>query len=271
LLETTLFLEAFTYIIMKIFRVFALSLVSLQSEFVNGFQLHTGRASSLQTRSIQPVGDNSMTSLAAEKRELNWPSLPVQLMLAATLLTVNPVSSNAYSTSDYASDAVVEALGSIKSAKGDKAKSFAAFEEVAKIITEGKGVGGNVNYAGVTLERGEVADEDTSIYNPGLTLLTESEKTKLVEAIVDSKQKGIKMKAWDQNNEYAFEFLKTNLDPLHVYELRPYLSIFPFYSAGVYLLTLFVQQTFRSLFETAYIVGVIAVFAPAILLIATGP
>jgi len=256
---------------MKIFRVFALSLVSLQSEFVNGFQLHTGRASSLQTRSIQPVGDNSMTSLAAEKRELNWPSLPVQLMLAATLLTVNPVSSNAYSTSDYASDAVVEALGSIKSAKGDKAKSFAAFEEVAKIITEGKGVGGNVNYAGVTLERGEVADEDTSIYNPGLTLLTESEKTKLVEAIVDSKQKGIKMKAWDQNNEYAFEFLKTNLDPLHVYELRPYLSIFPFYSAGVYLLTLFVQQTFRSLFETAYIVGVIAVFAPAILLIATGP
>lgn len=196
-------------------------------------------------------------------------TVPVQLMLAATLALGSPV--NAYDESDYASEAVTEAIQELNDAAGNTAKSFTAFEDIAKIITEGKGIGGNVNYQGVNLERGLVAGEDTSIYNPGLTLLTESEKERLVEAVIMNKQKALSTKTWDDNNQYAFEFLKQKLDPLHTYELKPYLSIFPVYAAVVYLFALFVQQNLRSLFTPAYIACALAVFGPAIVLIATGP
>lgn len=68
----------------------------------------------------------------------------------------------------------------------------------------------------MALERGYVADEDTSIYNPGLTLLTESEKERLVEAIVNSRQGGLKQGQWNENNQFAYEFLKEKLDPFHM-------------------------------------------------------
>ena len=178
---------------------------------------------------------------------------------------------NAYDPSDYASETVTAAVTSLKEAEGDVSKSFQAFEEIAAIIAEGKGIGGSVNYNGVQLERGYIADEDTTIYNPGLTLLTESEKDRLVEALVKNRKAGLEKNAWSNDNELGFTELKSKLDPLFMWELRGYLKILPFYGAAVYLATFFVQQNLRQVFPAAYIIGAIAVFAPIAGLIAAGP
>ena len=56
-----------------------------------------------------------------------------------------PVS--AYDTSDYASETVQEVLQSLKTSSGNEDATFKTFENIAGIITEGKGVGGMVNYS----------------------------------------------------------------------------------------------------------------------------
>lgn len=124
---------------------------------------------------------------------------------------------------------------------------------------------------GVQLERGYVADEDTSIYNPGLTLLTESEKERLVDAIIQSRKAGLSANSWSENNEFAYDFLKGSLDPLHMNELSGFLGFVPFYGAILYLGVLAIQQNLRSLFVPAYLVGVVAFFGPILALIAAGP
>jgi len=124
---------------------------------------------------------------------------------------------------------------------------------------------------GVQLDRGYVADEDTSIYNPGLTLLTESEKERLVDAVIQSRKAGLANGQWSENNEYAFDFLREKLDPLHMVELSGFLKFVPFYGAFLYLAVLGVQQFVRDLFPVAYLVGVLAFFGPIIGLIAAGP
>ena len=192
----------------------------------------------------------------------------------ASAVAFSPVldgPANAYDPSDYASETVTAAVTSLKEAQGDASKSFQAFEEIAAIIAEGKGIGGSVNYNGVQLERGYIADEDTTIYNPGLTLLTESEKDRLVEALVKSRKAGLEKNAWSKDNELGFTELKSKLDPLFMWELRGYLKILPFYGAAVYLATFFVQQNLRQVFPAAYIIGAVAVFAPIVGLIAAGP
>jgi len=173
----------------------------------------------------------------------------------------------AYDPSDYASDTVQAAVQSLKDAKS--AESIVkAYENIAEIITEGKGVGGAINFKGVQLDRGYVADEDTAIYNPGLTLLTESEKDRLVEAVIDAKKNAA---SWDVDAQAGFDFLREKLDPLHMYELSGYLKIVPFYGAALYLGVLAVQQLARDLFPVAYIAGVVAIFGPAVALILLGP
>ena len=123
---------------------------------------------------------------------------------------------------------------------------------------------------GVHLDRGYVADEDTSIYNPGLTLLTESEKERLVEAVITARREGLQKNAWSENNEFAFEFLREKLDPFHMTELRGFLSFAPFYAGLLYLGVLGVQQFARGAFQIAYLVGVAAFFLPIVALIAAG-
>jgi hypothetical protein len=123
---------------------------------------------------------------------------------------------------------------------------------------------------GVQLDRGYVADEDTSIYNPGLTLLTESEKERLVEAVIDARKVGLSTGQWSENNEFAFDFLREKLDPFHLVELSGYLKIVPFYAGVLYLGVLAVQQVSRSSFQIAYLVGVAAFFLPIFALIAAG-
>jgi len=104
-----------------------------------------------------------------------------------------------------------------------------------------------------------------------LTLLTESEKERLVEGIISNRKIGITTGQWNENNEFAYDFLKGRLDPLHMYELSGFLNFVPIYGAILYLTVLAIQQNIRSLFIPAYLVGVVAFFAPILALVAAGP
>mmetsp|Transcript_106061 Transcript_106061/g.306775 ORF Transcript_106061/g.306775 Transcript_106061/m.306775 type:complete len:244 (-) Transcript_106061:129-860(-) len=235
--------------------VFLFGLLSQCTDALVSPQSSTGRRS------------GSSTSLNAQK----IPKAVASSMLATSLMISSLQPVQAYDASDYASETVKEAVQSLKDASGNVDATFKVYENIAGIITEGKGVGGMVNYKGVQLERGYVADEDTSIYNPGLTLLTESEKERLVEAVIDSRKAGLKAGQWSENNEFAYEFLKGRLDPLHMAELSGFLGFVPFYGGILYLAVLAVQQNLRGLFTPAYIVGVVAFFGPILALIAAGP
>jgi len=199
-------------------------------------------------------------------------SLGIVLLLSCYIVFNSPLfSAPAFAFEDYASDTVAAAVQNLNDAVGDKDKSFLALKNVAEIITDGKGVGGSLSYSGVQLERGLVADEDTSIYNPGLTLLSESEKQSLVDAVIQNRKSNMLQNSWSEDNQRGYAFLKQNLDPFHTVELKGYLKILPYYGAAVYLVTLFVQQNARQLFTAAYIAGVVAIFAPVIVLISNGP
>ena len=175
-------------------------------------------------------------------------SLALTLSLTP-ILTSNPQIVNAYEESDYASETVTNVVSQLKSTAGDVDGTFKTLEDVAKIITEGKGVGGTLTYDGVKLSEGSfVSDEDTTIYNPGLSLLTSSEKERLVSAIIENRKMGLSTQHWSENNEYAFDFLKQKLDPLHMHELEGYLGILPFWGAALYLVALFVQKNARGIF-----------------------
>ena len=179
----------------------------------------------------------------------------------------------AYEPTDYASETVQLSLRALQDASsstsgGSVEATVQAYESIAAIIIEGKGVGGQINYQGIALDRGYVADEDTTIYNPGLTLLTESEKDRLVEAVIQSKQVA---SSWNGDAQAGYEFLVEKMDPLHMYELRGYLKIVPFYAAAVYVGVLAVQQLARDMFPAAYFLGVAAIFVPALVLVSLGP
>ena len=101
--------------------------------------------------------------------------------------------------------------------------------------------------------------------------MTESEKERLVDAVIRNRKGNIQQNSWSEDNELGYDFLKTKLDPFHTVELKGYLGILPIYGAAVYLATLFVQQNARQFFSVAYVVGALAVFAPIVVLIAKGP
>ena len=68
----------------------------------------------------------------------------VAIAIATASTTLQPA--NAYIPSDYASETVQSALKDLKSASGKADETFKIYESIAAIITEGKGVGGQVNY-----------------------------------------------------------------------------------------------------------------------------
>jgi hypothetical protein len=208
-------------------------------------------------------------------RSLATISLSVALFMGIVAAPYDGISCTAmaYDPTDYASETVQSTIRALKDTAGNAEATYKVYEEMNSIITEGKGVGGSINYKGVQLDRGYVADEDTSIYNPGLTLLTESEKERLVEAVILNRKVALQQhpEEWTQTNQLAFEFLRQKLDPFHVTELRGYLGVLPFYAAAIYLGVLAVQQVARDFFPAAYIVGVVAVVAPALILLALGP
>ena len=178
---------------------------------------------------------------------------------------------NAYEESDYASETVTTVVQRLKDTTGNTEQTFNVLEDIAKIITEGRGVGGTLTYDGVKLNEGYVADEDTTIYNPGLSLLTESEKERLTSALITNRKVSLSSNTWNENNEYAFSFLKQKLDPLHMYELDGYLKILPFWGAALYLGALFVQQNVRGVFPLVYGLCALGVFGPIVVLVANGP
>lgn len=192
------------------------------------------------------------------------------LLLSPMNSNMHPPSAFAYEESDYASETVTAVVQQLKDTAGDEKGTFKTLEEVAAIITEGKGVGGSLSYSGVKLTSGYVADEDTTIYNPGLSLLTGSEKERLVDAIIQSRKTGLSTNHWSEDNQYAFDFLKQKLDPLHMYELGGYLKILPFWGAALYLGALFVQQNSRGIFPLVYGLCALGVFGPVIVLVAFG-
>lgn len=215
------------------------------------------------------------TTTPSKKKQPIRSTLTALSILTTTLLlpTTNPTTfhASAYEESDYASETVTTAVTSLQSSTSNIDATFSALEDVAKIITEGKGVGGQLSYDGVRLNEGYVADEDTTIYNPGLSLLTESEKERLVDAIIQNRKGGLSTNQWNENNEYAFSFLKQKLDPLHMYELGGYLKILPFWGAVLYLVALAVQQNARGVFPLVYGLCALGVFGPVIVLVASGP
>ena len=99
-------------------------------------------------------GRGGRTSLAAASHDhgsgraqaaLSTVSLAVALTLSP-LLSVDGGAAHAYEESDYASETVTEVVSQLKSNAGDVDRTFGTLEEVAKIITEGKGVGGTLTY-----------------------------------------------------------------------------------------------------------------------------
>ncbi|KAL3816844.1 hypothetical protein ACHAXA_005122 [Cyclostephanos tholiformis] len=187
------------------------------------------------------------------------------------------------SSSDRASETVSMVISRLEREAGNVDGTYGVLEEISKIITEGKGVGGTLTYDGVKLGDGiAIADEDTTIYNPGLTLLTYAEKQRLVTAIVDNRRIGLSMSSsssssssspggWSANNEQAFAYLKSLLDPLHMHELTGYLGILPYYGALLYLVALYVQKNAREIFPLAYGLCALGVFGPVLVLVASGP
>lgn len=208
-------------------------------------------------------------------------TLFIALTMVCTAIVTTPPSAmayGAYTPTDVTSTNTVQAaVTAIQQAVGDAEATAKAFESVAEIILEGKGVGGQINYQGIVLDRGYVADEDTTLYNPGLSLLTESEKERLVEAVVQSKLQFASTPSTNNSNSWSadcqagYDFLRSRLDPLHMRELRGYLQFVPVWGAVWYLIVLAIQQSARELFPAAYAAGVVAIFAPAIVLIALGP
>lgn len=197
-------------------------------------------------------------------------ALAIVSSMALSTTNAENFAASAYIPTDYASETVQTVINDLKSASGNCDETFKVYENIAGIITEGKGVGGMINYKGVNLERYKI-DEDTSIYNPGLSLLTESEKERLVEAVIDARKASLASGQWSENNQYAYDFLREKLDPFHMVELSGFFKIVPIYSAILYLAVLSVQQFFRDAFQIAYIAGAVAFFLPIAILIAAGP
>jgi hypothetical protein len=258
-------------ITLNLFAVVTVTTIALLSHCSNGFTVPSTPRQMIQSHSQRMA---QVPTSTAKPWKNGVASATLASLIAISTLTYNPSISQASVDSVYSDDStdtVNNVVRQLKESTGDIDASFKAFESINEIITEGKGVGGSLSYKGVQLERGYVADEDTTIYNPGLSLLTETEKNQIVGAVIQNRKENLSRSTWSEGNELAYENLKMRLDPLHMVELRGYLGIVPIYGAAVYLAVLGVQQTKREWFSVAYIVGAAAVFLPAIALIVAGP
>ena len=140
------------------------------------------------------------------------------------------------------------------------------------MIQDGKGIGGQIDIKGNIMlsERNSIAGEDQTRYNSGLVLLSEAEKIRLTDDIIDARKEMLSTKNWSEECDAAFGYLKGKLDPLHTYELKPYLNNFPQIVGGAYLFALAGQALFRGVFPAIYIVSVVCVFLPAAFLLLVG-
>eukprot|EP00977_Amphora_coffeiformis_P015864 scaffold4761_cov205-Amphora_coffeaeformis.AAC.4 len=88
----------------------------------------------------------------------NLARLAASAGLGVALLFTSPSSPHttalAYDPSDYASETVQSTIKALEDSAGNSVETYKVFEEMNSIITEGKGVGGAINYKGIQLERG---------------------------------------------------------------------------------------------------------------------
>ena len=102
-----------------------------------------------------PTTSNADTSISMQSEKST--TTRFQSMLCAIALAVTTASSTsmtteagtafAYIPSDYASETVTTVIQDLKSASGKNEATFNVYENIAGIITEGKGVGGMINYS----------------------------------------------------------------------------------------------------------------------------
>ena len=89
------------------------------------------------------AGESTATT---QQRSTPAAGLAVGLALALSTATTT-LPANAYIPSDYASETVQTAIKDLKAASGNAKSTFDVYEGIAAIITEGKGVGGQINYS----------------------------------------------------------------------------------------------------------------------------
>ena len=90
-------------------------------------------------------------------RSSNLARLAASAGLGTALLFASPSfqqTALAYDPTDYASETVQSTIKALKDSAGNSEETYKVFEEMNSIITEGKGVGGAINYKGIQLERG---------------------------------------------------------------------------------------------------------------------
>ena len=141
---------------------------------------------------------------------------------------------------------------------------------MGRIIAKGEGIGGDVSFSGSNLNlRGvEVSGEDTSIYNPGLTLMSQDEKDYIVKGLHKVKSSPLKL---NSDSQGSLNYLIGLLDPLHTYELSSYLARLPITTAASYFLSLAVIFFARDVFPYAYVaIVLVGVMAPALFAIVFG-
>lgn len=102
--------------------------------------------------SHRPTSESFRKSLKLHAREKSkakyFPNEFAAALIASSLvLTQLPLSPvNAYEDSDYASDTVKQTVKALQDAGTNSDEVFKTYENIAAIITEGKGVGGSINY-----------------------------------------------------------------------------------------------------------------------------
>ena len=101
-------------------------------------------------RLLASLNENETTN--TNQTTHNNPLLAAGLALAIAT-AVPTTAAQAYVPSDYASDTVQTVVSDLKQASGNEQATFKVYETIAGIITEGKGVGGMVNYSEYDVRR----------------------------------------------------------------------------------------------------------------------
>ncbi len=94
------------------------------------------------------ISRTTRASLPLKAHDTKFQNVVTSAIIASTLALspLAPPPAIAYEDSDYASETVTAAVDALRNSGSDAAGTFKVFEDIAAIITEGKGVGGSINY-----------------------------------------------------------------------------------------------------------------------------
>ncbi|GMI43585.1 hypothetical protein TeGR_g6631, partial [Tetraparma gracilis] len=126
------------------------------------------------------------------------------------------------------------------------------FESLGSLISSGADVGGSVSFLsnpGMSSVSSFDTGEDSSIYNPGLSLLSDDEKQALVASLRSLHNNPLLDKPLETDRAYLLSLL----DPLRLSSLAPYLHVLPLAAAGAYSLALAAMVFAREVFPALYV------------------